>query len=221
MFLFSKSSNYTLGDLFELSQGPAIISKKSLIIESHSQRYKTIYISDLATKYEALNFSEINDYNSNKKIKEEKLLTDKDYIITCKGVIKGYAMCKSPSLFNDLKLNGYEGLVASSHFIVLKPRQSTLEIFNNSYLLYNLIDVIIPKLNKYVNQNKSRKKIPYITISEIENFSISLPGTDLFDLINEFQSLYNKRKEIISSLVEIDEKLNSFNKVFLKNLITL
>lgn len=220
MFLFSKKSNYTLGELFELSQGAAIISKKSLINESNSQSYKTIYISDLATKYEILNFTELDDYTTNRKIKEEKLLTDKDYIITCKGLIKGYAMCKSLALFNDLKLNGYKGLVASNHFIVLKPRQSTLEIFKNSYLLYNIIDIIIPELNKHINQRNARKTLPYITISEIENFSISLPGTDLFDLINEFQPLFNKRKEVINDLKEIDEILDSFNKLFLKRLLS-
>ena len=219
MFLFSKSSNYRLGDLFELSQGYAINSKKTVPDLTLKQKFKTIYISDLATKYETLDFNELNDYTPNKTIKEEKLLTDKDYIISCKGLIKGYAMCKSDTLFKDLKLNGYKGLVASNHFIVLKPRLSTLEIFKSSYILYNLIDIIIPELNNYINQNNSRKNRPYITISEIESFSISLPGSTLFDLINEFQLLYNSRTEVINNLKEIDEKINSFNKVLFDNII--
>jgi hypothetical protein len=219
MFLFSKTQNYKLGDLFEITQGSAIISNKSLIPEESSQRYKTIYISNLTTKYEALEFVELKDYFPNKKIKEGKLITSKDYIITCKGVVKGYAMCKAINLFKDLKLSNHKGIIASNHFIVLKPRQSTLEIFENSYLLYHLLDMIIPEFNNYINQNATRKKLPYITISEIENFSISLPGSSLFDIIKEFQSLYNKRKQVLTNLIEIDEKLSLFNKDFLNNLI--
>ena len=213
MFLFSKTHNYTIGDLFEIFQGTAIISKKSQITTSDGIKYKTIYISDLPDKYEALNFLELNGYESQKKTKEEKLLTENDYLLTCKGAIKGYALCKSLDIFNEIASSEYQGIVASNHFIVLRPRKSTIQIFQNSYLLYNIIDIIIPELNQSISKKSKKVKLPYITISELENYSFSIPGSNLNELINEFQKLYNERQENISNLIKIDEKINQFNKL--------
>ena len=212
MFLFSKTHTYTIGELFEIFQGTAIISKKSQINTSDGIKYKTIYISDLPNKYETLNFFELNSYESLKKIKKEKLLTEKDYLVTCKGVIKGYALCKSLDIFNDINSNEYQGIVASNHFIVLRPRKSTIEIFQNSYLLYNIIDLIIPELNQFISRKRNKEKLSYITISELENYSFSMPGSNLNELINEFQKLYNERQEKLNNLIKIDRTISQFNK---------
>ena len=212
MFLFSKTHTYSIGDLFEIFQGTAIISKKSQINTSGGFKYKTIYISDLPNKYETLNFFELNGYESIKKIKKEKLLTEKDYLLTCKGVIKGYALCNSLDIFKEMPSNEYQGIVASNHFIVLRPRASTIEIFQKSYLLYNLIDIIIPKLNQLVSKKSNKIKLPFITISELEYCLFLLPGSNLDELINQFQKLYNERQENISNLIKIDEKISQFNK---------
>lgn len=212
MFLFSKTHTYTIGELFEIFQGTAIISKKSQINISDGIKYKTIYISDLPNKYETLNFFELNSYESLKKIKKEKLLTEKDYLVTCKGVIKGYALCKSPDIFNEITSNEYQGMLASNHFIVLRPRKSTIQIFQNSYLLYNIIDIIIPELNQFISRKRNKEKLSYITISELENYSFSMPGSNLNELINEFQKLYNERQENISNLIKLDKTISQFNK---------
>ena len=213
MFLFSKTHTYTIGDLFEIFQGTAIISKKSQKNNSAGFKYKTIYISDLSNKYETLNFIELNDYEPVKNLKKEKILTGKDYLLTCKGVIKGYALCKSQNLFNKMDSKENLGIVASNHFIVLRPRVSTIEIFKNSYLLYNIIDIIIPELNQFISKKSNKVKLPYITISELENYSFSIPGSNLNELITEFQKLYNERQENISNLIKIDEKISRFNKL--------
>lgn len=213
MFLFSKTHTYTIGDLFEIFQGTAIISKKSQKNNSAGFKYKTIYISDLANKYETLNFIELNDYEPVKNLKKEKILTGKDYLLTCKGVIKGYALCKSQHLFNKMDSKENLGIVASNHFIVLRPRASTIEIFQNSYLLYNIIDLIIPELNQLISKKSNKVKLTYITISELENYSFSIPGSNLNELITEFQKLYNERQENISNLIKIDEKISRFNKL--------
>lgn len=213
MFLFSKTHTYTIGDLFEIFQGTAIISKKSQKNNSAGYKYKTIYISDLSNKYETLNFIELNDYEPVKNLKKEKILTGKDYLLTCKGVIKGYALCKSQNLFNKMDSKENLGIVASNHFIVLRPRVSTIEIFKNSYLLYNIIDIIIPELNQFISKKSNKVKLPYITISELENYSFSIPGSNLNELITEFQKLYNERQENISNLIKIDEKISRFNKL--------
>ena len=105
------------------------------------------------------------------------------------------------------------GIVASNHFIVLRPRVSTIEIFKNSYLLYNIIDIIIPELNQFISKKSNKVKLPYITISELENYSFSIPGSNLNELITEFQKLYNERQENISNLIKIDEKISRFNKL--------
>ena len=216
MFLFSKTHNYTIGDLFEIFQGTAIISKKSQKKCIDCGKYKTIYISDLANKYETLNFVELNEYEPIKKLKKEKLLTQKDYILTCKGVLKGYALCKSLDLFNVMSSNEYMGIVASNHFIVLRPRASTIEIFQNSYLLYNIIDVIIPELNQIISKKSNKVKLPFITISELENFSFSIPGSNLNELITEFQKLYDERKQNLFNIIKIENKISEFNIKLLK-----
>jgi hypothetical protein len=214
MFFISKTHTYTIGDLFEIFQGTAIISKKSQINTSDGIKYKTIYISDLPDKYETLNFLELNGYESQKKIKKEKLLTENDYLLSCKGGIKGYALCKSLNIFNELASSEYQGIVASNHFIVLRPRTSTIEIFQKSYLLYNLIDIIIPQLNQFASEKSNKVKLPYITISELQNYSFSMPGSNFDNVITEFQKLYLERHENIRSLNKIDKKINEFNKLF-------
>jgi hypothetical protein len=218
MFLFSKTHTYTIGDLFEIFQGTAIISKKSQKNNSAGFKYKTIYISDLANKYETLNFIELNDYEPVKNLKKEKILTEKDYLLTCKGVIKGYALCKSLEIFNKIITKKYLGIVASNHFIVLRPRASTIEIFQNSYLLYNIIDLIIPELNQLISKKSNKVKLPYITISELENYSFSIPGSNLNELITEFQKLYNERQENIKELQEADNAIKVFNEILKKYL---
>ena len=213
MFLFSKTHTYTIGDLFEIFQGTAIISKKSQINSLGGIKHKSIYISDLPNKYETLNYSELNDYEPVKNLKKEKILTGKDYLLTCKGVIKGYALCKSQNLFNKMDSKEYLGIVASNHFIVLRPRASTIEIFQNSYLLYNIIDLIIPKLNQFVSKKRNKAKLPYITISELENYSFLIPGSNLNELITEFQKLYNERQEKIKELQGADNAIKVFNEI--------
>lgn len=218
MFLFSKNQRYTLAELFKINQGIAFLSKKKIETQVGEYIYKTIYVSDLAIKYNRIHFEGLTDFATLTSIKKDKLLTKEDYIITCKGEIKGFALYNSDDIFENLNELNYSGLLVSNHFIVLRPRSSTLEIFNNSYLLYNILDLLVPKINAFVKQLESRKKIPYVTISEVENFSIILPGSNFMEIVENFEAYYTAYKEKLNLLIQAEEELKRFNASLLNEI---
>jgi len=209
---------FTLSELFEIKQGLTLSSKKEIKNTFGNNAYKVIYVSDLGNPYHLLDFGELTDYATDKKIKEERLLTLNDYVISCKGEIKGFSLYKSTKIFNLLYEKNYSGLFVSNHFIVLRPRKSTLMQYGNSYFLHNILDLLIPIINKSMNHSSEKKTIPYITIAEIEKYSVLLPGPNFRKQITDFEKVYQSWSDKFEILREANDTLVKFNNELLKEI---
>ena len=218
MFLFTENMRLTLSELFEIKQGVALSSKKEIEKSFGQYTYKVIYVSDLGNPYHLLDFEELTDYATDTKIKEEKLLTLNDYIISCKGEIKGFSLSKSSNIFNSISELNYSGLFVSNHFIILRPRPSILMMYGNSYFLHNILDLLIPIINDSISQNADKKIMPYITIGEIEKYSILLPGAGFLKQLTDFEKVYQSWSDKFEKLQEANETLKKFNDELLNEI---
>lgn len=206
---------YTLSELFEIKLGVAIVSKKESVKEVGELRYKVIYVSDLKSEYKTLDFNTLTPYATDKQIKPTKLLSHNDYVMSCKGEVKGLSLNSVKDIFPISDESGYAGILVSNHFIILRPRQTTLNIFNNITFLHNILDLLLPQINEYVKQKIDGKKLPFITISELERFSIQLPGgnglqekTEAFDNIyTEWRSKYEELRKLIKIMGKFNNSL--------------
>lgn len=213
MFLFQHISHqYTLSELFDIKQGLLLPSKsKRQNALNGVNKYKSLFISDMPAPYEPLNVDSLADFSLSKEIKKTHLLCKQDYLISTKGQIKGYALYHSKAFEHDDIQNS--GIIASNHFIVLKPRTSTLEAFGESYFIYNILDLIIPRLNTLAKQSTKENQTPYITISDLQNFTINLPDAKALNELNRTFLELNKDFEFkIKEMHESRNKLNSYNK---------
>ena len=218
MFLLTEKIRLSLSELFEIKQGVALSSKKEIEKSVGQHTYKVVYVSDLGNPYHLLDFDELTDYAIDTKIKEEKLLTLNDYIISCKGEIKGFSLSKSSNIFNSISELNYSGLFVSNHFIILRPRPSILMMYGNSYFLHNILDLLIPIINKSISQNENKKIMPYITIGEIEKYSVLLPGPGFQKKITDFEKVYQSWSDKFELFQEANEELKIFNNELLNEI---
>lgn len=214
MFLFKHNSHqYALSELFDIKQGLLLPSKsKRANALNGANKYKSLFISDMPAPYEPLVADSLADCSLNKEIKKTHLLCKQDYLISAKGQIKGYALYHSKAFENE-DVQNHVGIIASNHFIVLRPRTSTLEALGESYFIYNILDLIIPRLNALAKQSTKKNQTPYITISDLQKFTINLPeATTLYELNLTFLELQKDFELKIKQLNESRFKLNNYNK---------
>jgi hypothetical protein len=217
MFLFQHIAHqYTLSELFDIRQGLLLPSKsKREKALNGVNKYKSLFISDMPAAYEPLDVESLADCALTKEIKKTHLLCKQDYLISAKGQIKGYALYHSKA-FEDEDSQKYLGIIASNHFIVFRPRTSTLEAFGESYFIYNILDLIIPRLNILTKQSTKKNQTPYRTISDLQNFTIDLPNANtLYELNLAFLELQNDFELKIKELNESRFRLNHYNKSLL------
>jgi restriction endonuclease S subunit len=214
MFLFLNTVRpYSFSELFEIKQGPMLPSKKNNKgVKDTGYLYKSIFISDLPASHESLDPDLLAMFSSIKELKNSHLLKKEDYLISSKGQIKGYALYRS-NVFSDVKGKKYLGLVASNHFLILRPRASTLEAFGNSYFIYNLLDLLIPKFNALAKQGQNKSRIQYLTVSDLQNFSIQLPEIGILkELLQEFTQLHEEYESRIKALNQSKMNLEKYNQ---------
>jgi len=214
MFLFQNTArHYSFSELFEIKQGPMLPSKKNNESSQESgYRYKSIFISDIPASYETLDPELLATFSSPKEMKITHLLKKEDYLISSKGQIKGYALYNS-NAFEDGKEKKYLGLVASNHFLVLRPRASTIEAFGNTYFIYNLLDLLIPQFNNLAKQVQKKSGIQYLTVSDLEVFSIQLPEIGLLkELQGEFMQLHQDYESKLKALNQSKMNLEKYNQ---------
>ncbi len=143
-------------------------------------------------------FAEIKTSNA----KTERFLLPNDYLIASKQNIKGY------SLMNTDNIDG-NNIVASEHFLVLRYKPTWNAIFGSSYIVHNLLDILVKKLA--IEKSKKFGAQKYITIEDVANSKISfnLNGN------NEIDENYKNVKKLIRKEIE---GINQF-KLFINNYI--
>lgn len=215
---------FQLKDLFEIRQGVTMVkqnrtSKKS----SGKYHYKVINLSALDTCSRRLVPENLVDYYPGKEINPDKCLSPDDYLITCKGTVKGFSLFFSNELFNKAgDEKPYNGILASNHFFILRPRgiiggnNSPLP-FKEKVFLDNLMDIVAEELNKDVAYGKG-SSTKYLTIREVENFVINYPFKDK-KKIDEFSVIFDQYYKKLQELNEAKNKLDLFNHELRKLII--
>ncbi len=210
--LWGKPRRIRLSELFLMKQGMAVQTKKNAANQKGKYKYKVVYPSDLNDPLKELQTEQLADYFTDKEIKEEKILTKEDYILFCKGMVKGLSMFNSENSLIEIAKSGYKGIIASNHFIVLRPDSSIKEHFPSPYYLENIIDLVIPMMNEMI------KNANYITISEIGKISIELPLPPLEKDLKKFEDIFKLWRDNRDLFIEAEKKLKIYNEAFAKQL---
>lgn len=214
MFLFLNTvCRYSFSELFEIKQGPMLPSKKNIEdAKENAYQYKSIFISDLPASHDSLNPELLTTFSCKKEIKISHLLKKEDYLISSKGQIKGYALFRS-NVFSNEKEKKYLGLVASNHFLVLRPRASTMEAFGNTNFIYNLLDLLIPQFNNLAKHGPKKSGIQYLTVSDLQDFSIQLPEIGILEeLKREFMQINQEFESRLNALNQSKADLEKYNQ---------
>jgi hypothetical protein len=214
MFLFQNTARYySFSELFEIKQGPMLPSKKNNEGNQESgYRYKSIFISDIPASGQPLDPELLATFSSSKVMKNTHLLKKEDYLISSKGQIKGYALYRS-NAFEDGGKGEYLGLVASNHFLVLRPRASTLDAFGTTNFIYNLLDLLIPQFNNLAKQGRKKSGVQFLTISDLQHFSIQMPENGIFEeLQREFMQIHQEYESRLKALNLSKVNLEKYNQ---------
>lgn len=205
------SHNYTLGELFIIRQGQILPTKKDFG-KIGVYKYKVIYPSDINSFRRRIDFTQLDDYYCDKKIADDKILTQDDFIISCKGTIKGYSMYHAKSEISELEKMGYSGLITSNQCITFKPTASASFFYKSDYYLHNILEQIIPVMNKVSNTKGGGSTINYITINDISKICVKLPVLDKNSEIEEFNKIFDEWQEKNIQLQDAEFKLEAYNK---------
>lgn len=218
LLLLEQSYKHKLSDLFDIKQGIAIKLGSNL---KGKYRYKAVFPSMINSPFKVLDSTELNDFYTDSELSEEKLLTKDDYLIACKGLIKGFSLFQSESCFKSMKNEKPHGVVASNHLIILRPKPIAHMFISDTYFLHNLLYMVVERITDYLSNNKGKKQ-QYITISDLKNINIGLHWTSLDEelqkagpeKLEEFKKVFGEKIAAFQRLfADWDEKLKAFNEV--------
>ena len=208
---------YSLAEIFEIWQGiaPPIPTKNELL--NANNIYKMVYPADLGQVFKSLYTQQLAEFGTEREIKREKLLTADDYLISCKGIIKGFSLQHSEIAPFTQIAGSFKGVLASNQFIVVRPRPSFKEMYGVPYL-HNILDILIPKMNEMTDSSIEKKRLRYITIKDISYISIELPVKECAFKREEFESLHHSWKESLKQFTKMESMLRDHNLIHLNDL---
>ena len=217
LLLGTQYHNYSLSELFTIKQGHILPTKNKLGITG-KYRYKVIYPSDFNSVRRQVDITKLDDYFCEKKIGEDKILTSDDFIISCKGTIKGYSLFHSKKEIIELAQMGYCGLITSNQCITFKPMSTAKSFYKSDYYLHNILELLIPVMNNISGNKEKSSSINYITINDVSKISVSLPVSVNNSEIEEFNNVFNDWKDKYLKLQEAEKGLEDFNNKLRKRL---
>ena len=207
-------------DLFEVKQGFTVVSPKNSSKDTDSlpNKYKVINLSGINTSSRFLNINDLADHSSEKPVSPDKLLTRNDYLLSCKGVVKGFSLRFSDEIFDDLNHQStFKGIIASNHFFILRLRKIEESNSKDTYFFHNLLDIISAELNKIANNKKGIAK--YLTIGDVENYTFNLSDFDLDERIEKFNGLFKVYEHHLRESYLAKKQLDVLNKSFSDKII--
>ena len=211
-------NRHHLSELFKIKQGLAIQTKKKSSNQEGKYRYKVIYPSNLNEPFKTLNINDLTDCFTDKEITTDKLLTKEDYIVSCKGVIKGFPMLNSENAIKKVIESNYQGIIASNHFITLRPFPSTQKGLFSLDFMDNVLDLVVDKMSEFIKNSSGPNKKNHITIFEIGNISIEMLLALNEEKIKEFDRIYKDWKNCRDSFLKVETQLKDFNNTLVKQL---
>jgi hypothetical protein len=211
MFIFfTEGYPCRLSDIFEIRQGIAAPYMKHKVIPKTDHIYKLIYPADLNMVFKTLNIDSLSDFHSEKELNQAKLLTEEDYLISCKGIVKGFSLLYSADKLASGPRKARKAVVATNQFIIMRPRPNFQEVYGLPYL-HNLLDLLIPKMNQMTETRSEKSVLRYITISDIENITLELPVQKAEIKRKEFDTIYKSWKKNLELFSKSDEQLKAYN----------
>ena len=212
MFVFfTQGYPCRLSDIFEIRQGIATPYLKHKVNPEAGHVYKLIYPADLNLVFKSLDVHSLSEFHSEKELNPARLLTADDYLISCKGIVKGFTLLHSADQLAAGPRTVRKGVVATNQFIIARPRPSFQEAYGVPYL-HNLLEMLIPTMNEMTASQSEKTVFRYITIRDIENISLELPTKGAEMKRKEFETLYKSWKKHLELFSKSDELLKAHNQ---------
>ena len=172
--------------------------------------YKLLNLSGFNPCTRGINEASLPDYQTIKEISPEKVLQENDYLIACKGEVRGYSMVNSKTVMEELKKHTpHDGIVASNHFLILRTRMRENMESSEIRFLHNVMDILIPELRKLGSSKTGAAK--YLTINEVANFRFNYPGTE-YSEIEKFDAISIRYLEKLHEFEAVKKELDIYNR---------
>ena len=193
-----------LKDFYEIRQGVTALQPAGKGL------YKAINLSGIDACTKMIDENKLVSYDPVREVGYDKLLASTDYLVSGKGEVKGYSLLESGEFIKNLTSDGScKGIVASNHFLVLRPRDISGSNMDEIRFAHNLLDILIPEFNKIASVKAGNSK--FLTINDLGDLKISNPLTnsDLFRQFTEIMTSYTQKQQALN---EVKIELDNFNR---------
>jgi len=203
---------FQVKDQFEIRQGitKANSGRKEESDKVNSTTYKVVNLSGIDSCTGEIDKSRLVNYTPKRDVSPDKLLSGLDYLISCKGEVKGYSMLYSEDLLSNKQEDyKFKGIVASNHFLVLRPRMISRNSTDEIRFLHNLLDIISAELRSLAVAKKGPAK--YLTINDVANYQFNFPYKDTVE-IEEFKKVSRQYRKSFEDFKKAKERLYDYNR---------
>jgi len=173
-FFFLKE--FKVKDLFEIWQGVSYTPPKEPTSPEQGKVYRLVNLSSVDFSLKDIIPGNLVSLPADKRIPPEKILQRDDYLLSCKGVVKGFPMRYAGEPYFD---PGKGGLVSSSHFFLLRLREPMKVLAGSVLFMHNLLDSCISDFNEIAARRKGILK--YLTIKDVEEFGFRWEPTGEYE----------------------------------------
>ncbi len=220
---------FNLTDLFEIRTGiiedkysnavqdnPDLTNKISFLrLSSFNDMNGLIDFDNLGSKKQKSDSNRINtspeniaSKKENEKIPANRLLDKHDFLISTRGIPKGYSLLKSYTI-KDIYA------VATHHFISLRPRMKLLNM--HVPFLHLMLEVMVKmQLRQLFNVRKVQEEgkiasFNSIKINDLSSIKISIP-TDMLEQVRLFNEYNILQENLRKAQIKEEEFENQFNE---------
>jgi hypothetical protein len=203
---------FSLSELFEIRQGISVPAPGQRGSEKE-YAYRMVYPIDFGKSLRTIEFDQLLSQPLNREVKPERLLTASDYLLSCKGIVRGFSLQHSAEAFTRCDTESCKGILASNHFLVLRARQAQVEMYGLPYL-HNVLDRVVPRLNEMTELRSGQRALRYVTIGDVEQVSVMLPLKNAATSRSQFEEIYREWKINWAQWMASEKKLALFNEAF-------
>ena len=193
-----------LKDFYEIRQGVTVLQSNGKGL------YKAINLSGIDTCTKMIDEKKLVDYEPVREVSLDKLLTNTDYLVTSKGEVKGFSLLDAGEFLQSMTADGScKGIVASNHFLVLRPKDISGTNTDEVRFAHNLLDILILEFDKIASGKAGVSK--YLTINDLADLKINNPLSNSDSLV-QFTGIMNRYLQKLSELNKLKIELDRFNR---------
>jgi hypothetical protein len=193
-----------LRDFYEIRQGVTVSQSPGKGL------YKAINLSGIDACTKMIDENKLVSYDPVREVGSDKLLANTDYLVSGKGEVKGYSLLDAGEFIHNLTLNGScKGIVASNHFLVLRPRDISGSNMDEIRFAHNLLDILVPEFYKIASVKAGNSK--FLTINDLGDLKISHPWSDS-DFFRQYSDIMTRYIQKQQELNVVKIELDNFNR---------